>query len=226
MIHLVTAQNASAYADQLDEMFRLRKEVFVNEKGWKLETQGDQERDEYDDDHTIYLIEFDEEGGVVAAQRLRPTDDRSMLGDHFPKAVITGIPSITGPKIWEQTRGFRVKTGRGSGRVSNRGAFPVAMIEAALAAGVERIVGFADVAMLPWFLNTGYRLQILGLPVPLDGEQNAIGYAFEVSEDALRDLRERHSYFDATELGIVPGEAAGLPPAAVASKLLAASAAR
>ena len=88
-------------------MFRLRKRIFVDELGWNLPHDGERERDAYDGEHAVYLLDFDE-GRVVAAQRVRPTADRSMLSDPFPAAVITVDRPVNDATTWEMTRGFVV----------------------------------------------------------------------------------------------------------------------
>ncbi|MGX8249549.1 acyl-homoserine-lactone synthase, partial [Escherichia coli] len=53
MIHIVTRGNSAFYQRELSRFFELRREIFVEERGWHLATTGGEERDEYDDDQAV-----------------------------------------------------------------------------------------------------------------------------------------------------------------------------
>jgi len=86
-----------------DTMFRQRKSVFHDEKGWDVKVVDEQfEIDEYDRDDTAYLMSFDGSGGLTGSIRLLSTATPHMMsgpfGQMFPQV------SFRSPAIWEATR--------------------------------------------------------------------------------------------------------------------------
>ena len=171
-------------------MHRARKEVFVDELGWKLPVQDGMEFDEYDDDRASSVIGFTPNHDVAMSVRIRPADDRSMLMDHFSHVLPRGARRIDDGRTWEVSRGFCRELGRKRSNLRRKAACMLAPLEVALAAQVERLVGFSDVRMLTFFLNIGWRLTVLGEAVPY-GEGDGFAYDVEVSEHAVTAMREK-----------------------------------
>jgi hypothetical protein len=68
-IHVVTGDNGHLYGDELQQYFRLRHDIFVEERGWKdLHRPDGLEIDRYDNEHAVYLLAIDRER-VVGGQR-------------------------------------------------------------------------------------------------------------------------------------------------------------
>jgi N-acyl-L-homoserine lactone synthetase len=190
VIHLVTAQNRSAYQQELVKLYRMRKTVFVDTLGWQLDVRDGLEIDEYDDDRAMCVIGFDTEKDVAMSVRFRPTDDRSMLVDHFSRVLPAGIRPINDSKTWEVSRGFCVESGRRRRNLMRKAACMISPLEVALAAGVDRLVGFSDVRMLTFFVNIGWRLSQIGEAIHY-GEGDGFAYEVEVSEEAIEGMRRR-----------------------------------
>src|SRR5215475_4296205 len=103
MIHIVTTENKERYALWLDEMFAQRKRVFVDELGWALHHEQGREIDAFDTDDAIYLLNIDEESGLLkASARLLPSTSPHLLNDVFPDLCEGDVP--WGPNIWEASR--------------------------------------------------------------------------------------------------------------------------
>ena len=207
MLHLVTRENRSLYERELDDLFRRRKAVFVDELGWQLSVTPDgREIDQYDDDRAIYGIGFDIDGRVSMAGRYRPTSDRSMLVDVFPNALADGPDGLNAPDVWEFSRGFCLETG---GRAHNRRRRAMLMLtplEVALARGVDSYVAFSEVRLLPLFISMGWRVKLLGDPVSY-GEGEGIAYRVEVSEEAVREMRESYGLPAPAHIHLLPDPA-------------------
>ena len=61
-IHVVTRDNRHLYGNELQQYFRLRHEIFVEERGWKdLYRPDGLEIDRYDNEHAVYLLAIDRE---------------------------------------------------------------------------------------------------------------------------------------------------------------------
>src|SRR5581483_348121 len=102
-VHIVTRANRAHYRNELEQMHRLRHEIFVDELGWSaLRSDDGIERDEFDDDHAVYLVAA-ERGEVHGSLRLLPTWKRCMISERFPEWANPGL-FRTGAGIWEWTR--------------------------------------------------------------------------------------------------------------------------
>lgn len=192
MLHLVTKDNRELYGRELDDLYRVRKSVFVDELGWQLNVTPDgREIDQYDDDEAIYGIGFDWQGRVTMSGRYRPTNDRSMLMDVFPHALAPGTEPLNGSKTWEFSRGFCLETGGKRHNQQRRAMLMLTPLEIAYACGISSYIAFSEVRLLPLFINMGWRVKLLGDPVSY-GEGEGIAYQVEVSEDAIRQMREAY----------------------------------
>jgi acyl-homoserine lactone synthase len=152
MIHVVTAANRALYVKQLDEMHRLRWRFFIEQRKWTdlaaAQAEPGFERDEFDDDRAVYLLALGEDGAVNGSMRLRPTDDTSLIGKHFPHLLAPECKPRLGPSIWEITRSMRTPEYRGSdGEL--RLKINCASCEFALSRGIERYVAVIDTFLLP-----------------------------------------------------------------------------
>lgn len=176
------------YQGAIASLHRARKLVFVDELGWKLPVRDGGEFDEYDDDRAANIVGFSADGQVVMGMRFRSTDDRSMLVDHFSHALSPSVRAINGEHTWELSRGFCQERGVRRSNMMRKAACMIAPLEIALAAGVQRCVGFADVRMLAFCYGVGWKLNLLGEPARYE-EGEAVAYEVEVSEAALDSMR-------------------------------------
>ncbi|WP_352560616.1 acyl-homoserine-lactone synthase [Mesorhizobium sp. M0025] len=102
MLLVVTAQNAEEYKAELDQAFRLRHKVFVEEKGWTdLQREDGREIDRFDDEHAIHML-FSAEDRVVGYQRMLPSLRPHLLSEVLPDLCDGARPA--GDNIWEWTR--------------------------------------------------------------------------------------------------------------------------
>lgn len=190
MIHVVDGRNKHLYAEELNDLFRARKQVFVDGFGWNLPLSNGLEIDQFDDEHTIYTIGFDTCHNVVMSIRFRPTDDKSLVGDLFAHALPVMDRPITDGKTWEVTRGFCLEFGRRPWNLKRKAACMTAPFELMLATGRDRLVGFTDVRMLSFLTNMGWRLRPLADAIEY-GEGNGFAFDIEVTHEALSELRNR-----------------------------------
>lgn len=105
------------YDNELRGYYALRKKVFVDQLNWELETHGECEVDQYDNENAEYVLAL-RDGKCVGGCRMQATTDTFrwrgqeysyMLRDAhlgrlpgFPMDVVGEAP--TDPKIWELTR--------------------------------------------------------------------------------------------------------------------------
>ena len=103
MIHVVTIENQHLYGPQLDEMFRMRHEFYVEQQEWAhLTSENGREIDAYDNDQAVYLLYLDPFGQVGASYRLNPTTGPNLLANGLAEYV-DGPPPCSA-RIWDVTR--------------------------------------------------------------------------------------------------------------------------
>jgi N-acyl-L-homoserine lactone synthetase len=208
VIHLVTSRNSALYDTEIKSLHRVRKTVFVDELGWQLPVADGMEFDEYDDDLASNVIGFSTEGEVVMGLRFRPTTDRSMLVDHFSHVLSPGTRGINDARTWELTRGFCIERGVRRHHLRRKAACMIAPLEIALAAGIDRCVGFTDVRMINFCYGVGWQMNMLS-PAVSYGEGDAVAYEVEVSQASVDKMRRlwglpQPAYVEIADL--MPGE--------------------
>lgn len=138
MIEMITKYNSQQYQSELEQMFRLRYKIFIEEKGWELPFAKDGiEKDQYDHEDTIYLLSFDNNRNILGSIRLTPTTSQNMLQDIFPHLVEREIPA--GRPVWETSRGFTFPKKEHEILNPITSALLVGMVEAGLLIGAHKM---------------------------------------------------------------------------------------
>lgn len=153
----------------LREMFEARKKVFVDLLKWDVPVLDDRfELDQFDDEHTIYLIVAGDDGSHAGSARLLKTTRPHLLDTLFPGLAATEPPH--GPHVLEITR-FCLDRGRnGRDRLEVRNRLVSALVRYALEHDVVTYTGVAEMGWLQQILAFGWRCRPLGLPRPIDGK--------------------------------------------------------
>jgi acyl-homoserine lactone synthase len=169
MIHIISASNRHLYRAQIKEMHELRRVHFVEECGWKDLTVIDGgEYDQFDDERTVYVLALGSKAQVVAGMRTRPTDDKCMLTDLFPDLIGPDEPPLNGPAVWEIGRMFTTYAARAITKATGRKLsmdIVLATMEWLLDAGVERVIGIAELPMYALLRSWGWNIRMTGLPL-------------------------------------------------------------
>src|SRR4051812_38342699 len=79
MIRLVQGSRRSLFPQEIDEMHRLRAQVFHERLGWDVEVRDGWEIDRFDALDPLYLLSLDDDGHVRGSLRLLPTTGPNML---------------------------------------------------------------------------------------------------------------------------------------------------
>ena len=160
MIHAISAANRHLYEDILEQHFRLRHDIFVEERHWETLRRPDgRELDSYDNQDTVYLLAL-EGRRVVGGHRLYPTTKPSMMSEVFPHlAAVRGWPED--PLVWEWSRYFVVRDRRDG--VLNL-QLMAAVQEFCLNQGIARVSAIMETWWLPRFHEAGFVVTPLGLP--------------------------------------------------------------
>jgi acyl-homoserine lactone synthase len=200
MLHIVSQDNRALYEREIEEFYRIRKAVFVDELGWNIPVQpGDLEIDQYDDERAVYGFSFDVNNQLTMGCRYRPTDDRSLLMDVFSHALAEGTPDPTALDVWEITRGICLESGGARHNQRRRACQMITPLELCRAAGGTRCIAFAEVRLLPLFIQMGWRVKLLGDPVDF-GQGTGIAFEIDASDFAIAKIRRD---FDLPDQGYV-----------------------
>jgi acyl-homoserine lactone synthase len=186
MIHVISAANHHLYEDVLEEHFRIRHDIFVEERQWETLRKPDKrEVDSFDNEDTIYLLAL-EGRRVVGGHRLYPTTKPSMMSEIFPHlAEVRGCPSD--PLVWEWSRYFIVRNRR-DGNLNLR--LMAAVQEFCLAEGIAKISAIMETWWLPRFQEAGFVVTPLGLPALVENAWT-MAALIDVSRETLRAINER-----------------------------------
>lgn len=160
MIHAISAANRHLYEDVLEQHFRLRHDIFVEERHWEtLRRLDGREFDSYDNEDTVYLLAL-EGRRVIGGHRLYPTTKPSMMSEVFPHlAAVRGCPAD--PLVWEWSRYFVVRDRR-DGKLNLE--LMAAVQEFCLNQGIAQVSAIMETWWLPRFHEAGFVVTPLGLP--------------------------------------------------------------
>lgn len=91
MVEIVTRENASLYEDVLDDMYKMRYRVAVEQWGWNIPgIERGYDKDDFDTDDTIYFICLDaSETRTLACGRLNPTTQPHLLSEIFAERCVS-----------------------------------------------------------------------------------------------------------------------------------------
>lgn len=207
MIRIAEGIERSLHAELMDEMFRMRAEVFAGRLEWDVTVSNGMEIDRFDAEDPLYLFSLDDRTGALqGAVRLLPTTGPNMLRDVFPVLVPGGAPES--PLIWESSR-FAVNPRLLSpdqrvqaNHVVHRTTVELlcGIVEACQMAGVEHVVSVFDARMARIFRTIDCPFEIIGTPTRIGKTMTYAGIF-----DMTQDMRERL------------GEVGGLRPAVLSS---------
>jgi len=146
VIEIVLPEVREHYADQLDQMFRLRFETCIQKWGWKVPGATDgKDIDEFDNEEAVYMLLLsDDRRTVLGCCRFNPTTSPYMISKLWPETCDLQ-PAPSDPTIWEASR-FVVRGGLGSKSdyLELMWRLSTGMCEFCVSAGIEQIVWYTD----------------------------------------------------------------------------------
>jgi len=166
MINVIDRHSAPASRPLLRSMFADRKRLFVDLFGWDVPVVDDRyEIDQFDNDHTLYLIATEDDGTHAASIRLFPTTQPHMLSTLFPDTCPLGVP--TDQDTWESTRLCLPQRHGAQRRRLLRNALFAAMVDVALERGIARYTGLVPEGFRKEVLSMGWQAEPIGPAVRL-----------------------------------------------------------
>jgi len=170
VIHLVNADNRHLYKQEMHDQFRIRHDIYVDERGWEALRSPDRlEQDQFDNDDAAYILAI-ENDRVVGGSRFSPTTKPHLLSEVFPHlAEVRGLPRA--PDIVEWTRLYAVKDHRASWRQNGTIAqLLCGGIEWCLSEDITAFTFLFEMWHLPRIHETGWKVRPLGMPALIEND--------------------------------------------------------
>jgi N-acyl-L-homoserine lactone synthetase len=191
LVRVIDSARRLRFSRQIVEMHRDRKRVFVDQLGWELCAPGSWlEIDQFDTDHTVYLVLTDEEDERhIASVRLNPTERPHMLNTVFAD-LCEGGPVI-GPDVWESSRFTIAPIGlRGTQVMRVSQYLALAHAEFALLNNIGRYTMIGETHRVATVVSMGWRVRPLCLPRECDGDK-IVALEVTIDEETLSQMRAR-----------------------------------
>lgn len=178
MIHVINKINRHLYLSVLEEMFQLRHEIFVKERGWKKLAKPDGfEIDQFDNEETTYFLKLDPEMRIIGGMRMCPTVGKTQLNTIFRDSCVLSEQPV-GPEHYEWSRYFIKDT-----KYRSATGKPVfyelytGILEYAVAMGIRSLSGFIETIAYNQGANMPWDFRQLGIPVEFGGTNGEpVGY--------------------------------------------------
>ncbi|HVZ51698.1 MAG TPA: acyl-homoserine-lactone synthase [Pseudolabrys sp.] len=184
-LHVVSQANRHLYEDVLEDYFRLRHQIYVEERGWtELARPDGREIDQFDTPDTVYLMAMEGER-VVGSHRLVPTTRPTLMSHVFPQLALRGL--VHSPYVYELSRVFVVRDRRGDqAQPRVESVIMAGTMEFALLEGMTQFTIVMETWWVPRFQEIGWNPRPLGVPVDING-MNCVGVTINVTEEAWRE---------------------------------------
>ncbi|HEX3496067.1 MAG TPA: acyl-homoserine-lactone synthase [Methylocella sp.] len=190
VIYIVTNENYYLYRDEMEQAYRLRHQVFVEEMGWtQLAKPDGREIDQFDNEHAVHML-YIEDGKVLGYQRMLPSTRPHLLSEITPELCEGERP--VGSHIWELTRhcvgrAHREKMGRIASLAAN--VILSGMVEWGLQRGVSTVIVEIEPATMLRLVQLHFRPFPLGLPMRIAG-RDTIALTLTFDWRTLNRMRE------------------------------------
>ena len=186
---IINGKQAHLYQEKLTEAYRLRHEIFVEEKGWEdIRRSNGLEIDQFDNEHAIHMLHYDD-NQLVGYQRLLPTTQPYLLSEVYPELCDEPIPNDC--HTWEWTRFAVAKEYRKGGRKLSRvgNLLLSGIVEWGLANDVDSVVIEMNPVWLLRLVQLRFKVYPLGFSKNISGEETLAVRAI-FNQQTLEQLQE------------------------------------
>lgn len=197
MYFIVDGHQTSDYKNLIDQMYRLRAQVFKDELGWDVEVSNGREIDQYDDLSPVYLMWTNPSQTVLLGSlRLLPTTGPTLLYDVFRRTFPSDL-ELSAPGIWEGTRLCINQTAiaREHPEMEMKTAFCrmlLALCEVGVENGISTFVSNFEPPTKRLYQMAGAPLNFLGKADGF-GKRPVCAGTFQANRGVLADMREKLS---------------------------------
>ncbi|UYN99278.1 MAG: GNAT family N-acetyltransferase [Devosia sp.] len=189
LVHILRTPADAAGQALLEEHYRMRHRVFVDQQGWEaLRRPDSRDVDAFDNDDATHIL-ITSQSILVGGSRLTPLDRPNLLQTVFNGLVLGNLPAA--PWLGADWTRFYVRPDRRQGRrrTPESAALFCAVMEHALCEGLAYITFVSSIYMLEHGTSVGWKITPLGPPAMIDGKPTIAAW-IEVSEAALYNVRK------------------------------------
>lgn len=170
MALLIQPKHHAAFLKVLQDTFRLRRKVFVEQLKWALPTRGDEETDQFDMNRASYLVTLGARGQVLAMVRILPSQEPNLSCDVLGPQM--GVEMPRGPHIVEMTRLCADPDLTQEDRRAAMLDLRQSIAALCLKRGWTHTVGVGYDHHLQPFIRSGMSVQVLGAPFIFPDDQH------------------------------------------------------
>lgn len=152
------------------QMDSYRYRVFVDALGWELPCEPGRERDQFDHEHTLYLLACNKQDQIVGTARLLPTHRPYLLGQVFPQLMADQLlPSSA--EVWELSRFSAMDFGQARQPFAGQFSSPVtlglldAVLRCAAERGARQLITVSPLGIERLLHRAGYSARRAAAPV-------------------------------------------------------------
>jgi acyl-homoserine lactone synthase len=189
MLMVLSGSDISRHAALMEQAYRFRHAIFVEEKGWSdLRQPNGLERDRFDDSHAIHQICMRGDK-IVGYQRLLPTTRPHLLSDVLTDLCRHRPPR--GPRIFEWTR-FCVAPGHREMRPRGDSPFlelAQGVVEWATAHRVDTVTVAIDWRLMVIAMQLRFLVTPLGFPKRV-GREEIVALRMSFNHETLAAIHE------------------------------------
>ncbi|ESX66331.1 acyl-homoserine-lactone synthase [Mesorhizobium sp. LSHC414A00] len=195
MMQLITPDCYAEFADELNQMHRLRHRVFRVRLDWDVSDSGGYEIDPFDALHPHYLLLRAPTGRIDGCVRLLPTTGPTMLRDSF-SALLGDRSAPEAPWVWESSRfalDLPPAAPKQAGIAIGTYELFAGMVEFGLSRGLRSIVTVTDLRAERILRRAGWPLERLSDPQTI-GNTRAVAGHLNVSPESLQALHRNGGF--------------------------------
>jgi acyl homoserine lactone synthase len=188
-VQVFKADSPNAAPVILDEMYRLRYQVFKERMKWEIPGINGMDIDQFDTLGPLYAVYLDDTNAVLGSWRLLPTTGPYMIRDVFPE-LLGGAEPPAGPTTWEISRFSARPTDKAQSLAAVHpitSALLISLVQVCLRAGITQVVSASDLLFERILRKAGAVAHRLG-PVCRIGSTRAVAGWIDISVDHLQDL--------------------------------------
>ncbi len=209
MIYVLSGEDTRHFPKLMEQVYRLRYEIFVKELGWDELERGDElEIDQFDGPDAIHHICVRDDK-VAGYQRMLPTTQPNLLSEVLP--FLCEGPQPRGPNIFELTR-YAVAPAYREGRrgLSSVGSELMAgCVEWGLDSGIDKVVIEFETIWVLRLLQLKFLARPLGYETQI-GRQKVVATELTFNDETLRTIRAYRGNSANVTAYLGPREADGL----------------
>lgn len=197
MVRVIDWHSREAFSDAVEQMHRLRKQVFIDFYKWNLTAENGLEFDAFDQKEALYLFDQDPgTGTVISSMRLLPTTGMHMMEPLFLKLCAADYPR--GPQVYEISRLLYNPVLQNAGEATvlrARRRFALGILEFCQHWGIQELIFVTHAKFLARLVSYDWDIRPLGFPA-MDGKQQIAAMRLILAPDTLRKLQVQLNSFE------------------------------